>query len=265
MVSVSKVSVKNIKIKTAINNVLKPLGGMKHFIKPGETILLKPNFNTPDPLPAASDPDFIQAVSEIVYSAGAKLVMIGESSMLRLNTCKVFEKKKMYKLEGSPKCPIRLYSFDEKEWVTKIIPNGKYLKKVTVPKMLYEVDKIILLPCMKTHFIAQFTGALKLAIGFMKPSERIALHMGHVQEKVAEMNTIYKPDLIIMDGRKCFITKGPSQGLIKEPNLILASKSRVAIDIEAINEIKKFDKNDLRNFKAEELVQIKYSKELGIK
>lgn len=106
---------------------------------------------------------------------------------------------------------LKVLTFDEQKWVKKKIA-GKYLKSVSVPEILDKIDKVIFLPCMKTHFIAKFTGALKLGVGLMKPSERLALHMRNTELKIAELNLAFKPDLIIMDGRKCFITKGPTEG-----------------------------------------------------
>jgi len=38
---------------------------------------------------------------------------------------------------------------------------------------LKKPDKIILLSCLKTHKYAQFTGALKTAVAFMKPIEEL--------------------------------------------------------------------------------------------
>ena len=181
-----------------------------------------------------------------------------------LFTQKILCKACVYDLEKLPRPP-EIMIFDEHEWTTKKIPQGRYLKKISVPQIMDQVDRIILLPCCKTHFIAQYTGALKTMVGFMKPSERVGLHLGsHVPEKVAEMNTIYQPDLVIMDARKCFINRGPAQGEVREPGLILASESRVAIDIEAVKIIQGYAGNSLAGLKPEELRQIKYALELGI-
>lgn len=149
-------------------------------------------------------------------------------------------------------------------WVKKLVPDGKYLKEVSLTAFLDQVDKLILLPCLKTHAWAVYTGALKLAVGLVKPAERIKLHAGHLQEKIAELNSIIKPDLVIMDARSCFINKGPAHGEIKKPNLILASKTRVEADIEGIKIIQGFPGNSLANINPLELPQIKRAKELGI-
>ena len=111
---------------------------------------------------------------------------------------------------------------------------------------------------------AQFTGSLKLSVGLMKPSERLKLHAGRLQEKIAELNLVIHPDLIIMDGRKCFINKGPSSGDIAEPALILASTGRVAIDLEGINIIQEFDSNSLAQISPGELIQIAHAVKIGV-
>lgn len=255
-------------IKKSIKQLLLELGGVENFVNPGESVLIKPNYNTADDPPASTAPDFLEAVVELCFEAGAGRVIVGESSTLSITNHSASTKKILcttcvYDLEQAPRPP-EVIIFDDHEWVKKDVPGAKFLKTVSVPKIMDEVDKIILLPCCKTHFVAQFTGALKIIVGFMKPRERLRLHMGNVPEKVAEMNTIYRPDLIIMDARKCFINGGPAKGDMREPGLILASEGRVAIDIEEVKIIQGFDGNSLADINPEDLTQIKYAKELGL-
>jgi uncharacterized protein (DUF362 family) len=256
-------------IKSSVEKLVQELGGFRRFVQTGETVLLKPNYNTADPPPASTALDFLQAVVELCFEAGTGRVIVGESSAYSMYDHALFTKKILceacvYDLEKLPKPP-EVLIFDEQEWVKKHPAGSKYLKKVSIPRIIDEVDRIILLPCCKTHFIAQYTGALKLAVGFMKPSERIKLHMGNeVPEKVAEMNTVYRPDLVIMDARNCFINGGPGKGEVREPGLLLASEGRVAIDIEEIKIIQSFEGNSLVGLKPEEARQIKYAQKLGI-
>lgn len=223
----------NKNLKDTILEVVNLIGGFKKFINRGEVVLLKPNFNTADPSPASTDPEFLKGVTELIYDYGAKLVMIGESSTMSFNTRKIMEELKIFDLEKM-ETPPRIYVFEERKWIKKNIPDGKYLKTVSLSEFLDRADKVILLPCLKTHSQAQFTGSLKLSVGFMKPFERVRLHLIHLQEKIAELNKIIKADLIIMDARKCFINEGPSHGEVRNPNLILASIDRIAIDVEGI-------------------------------
>jgi len=256
-------------IKSSIQQLLLELGGFDKFIRPGDTVLLKPSYNTADAPPASTALDFLQAHVELCFEAQAGRVIVGESSTLSLTdhalfTRKILCKTCVYDLEKSSVAP-EICVFDDHQWVTKTIPGARYLKKVSVPDLLDQVDKIILLPCCKTHFIAQYTGALKLIVGFMKPSERIKMHMSQkVAEYVAEMNTIYKPDLVVMDARRCFISGGPAEGEVREPGLILASQSRLALDIEEIKIIQSYEGNSLVGLRPDELRQIRHAIDLGI-
>ncbi len=247
-------------LKKAIAEAVDSIGGFKRFINPGETVLLKPNFNTADPLPASSDPLFIKAVGELIYDCGAKIVMVGDSSTMSLNTRKTMQKLGIFGLEKTEQ-PLRVYVFEDRKWIKKEIPGAKYLKKASLTEFLDKADKLILLPCLKTHCYAQFTGALKLSVGFMKPSERIRLHLRNLQEKIAELNKLINPSLIIMDARKCFISKGPAAGEVREPGLILASIDRVAIDVEGIKIIQSFKGNSLAGVDPWEIPQIKRAEE----
>jgi len=262
MATVAKIKVKD-NLKEAINQAIAEIGGWGKFVNRGEVVFLKPNFNTADPFPASTDPQFLKAVVELVYEAGAKLVMIGEPSTMTLNTRKEMEKLKIFELQRNEKSP-RIFVFEEGEWINKEIPLGKYLKRVSLPTIINRADKLIFLPCLKTHKYAQFTGSLKLAIGLMKPIERVGLHTRKLQEKIADLNTLFQPDLVIMDGRKCFINEGPSSGELAEPGLILASNNRVAIDVEGIKIIQSYPGNSLEGIDPWQLPQIKRAVELGL-
>jgi len=259
---VTKIKVEN-NLEESILEAVNGIGGFERFINKGETVLLKANFNTADPSPASSDLSFLKAVVELFYNYGAKIVMIGDSSTMSLNTRKIMQKLGVFDLEKIENPP-RIYNFDERKWIKKQIPGAKYLKTVSLTEFLKRADKLILLPNLKTHSYAQFTGALKLSIGFMKPIERVRLHLKNLQEKIAELNKVINPDLIIMDGRKCFINKGPADGEVREPNLILASESRIEIDVEGIKIIQSFKGNSLKGIDPWEMIQIKKAIELGI-
>lgn len=249
-------------LKNTIINVVDQLGGFKKFISRGDIILLKPNFNTADPPPASSDIEFIKTIAELCIEAGAKKIIIGESSTIYLSTRKVIQEKGILSIIKN--LPIEIMIFDQNSYIKKTIPEAQYIKKASFPKILYEVDKIFLLPCLKTHRLAQFTGSLKLAVGFLKKSERITLHFSHLQEKIAEINLLYKPNLIIMDARKCFIKGGPDKGLVAQPSLILAAENRIEIDVEGIQIIQSFPDNDLKNINPYNLPQIKRAIEVNL-
>jgi len=63
---VTKADAANKDLTTAIQEALEPLGGIASFVKRGERVFLKPNFNTSDPFPASSDLAFLQAICQLV-------------------------------------------------------------------------------------------------------------------------------------------------------------------------------------------------------
>lgn len=263
---VVKIEVKE-NLKKAIQKGVEPFGGIEQFVNQGDEILLKPNFNTGHPYPGSTDVKFLKAVTRLVDECQPQKVIIGDSpSLLRpgkWSVQKVLDHIGVFSLEEMDNPP-QIDTFREGNWIKKKVPDSTYLKEVWLPESLENCDKLILLPCLKTHSRAQFTGSLKLSVGFMKLPQRISLHRAHLQEKIAELSKVIKPDLIIMDARKCFITGGPSRGEIREPGLILASTDRIAIDLEGIKIIQGYKGNSLQNVKPEELVQIKKAKELGL-
>ncbi len=250
-------------LRSAVGRAVEGLGGWGRFLARGESVLLKPNFNTADPFPGSSDREFVGAVADLCHEAGAGQVWVGDSCTYFLNTAKVMEKWGVSELlAGRPW--LKVIDLDAGEWVEKKLPDGRDLKSVSVPKLLDEADRVFLLPCLKTHKLAQYTGALKLGVGLMKPNERLSLHLRRLQEKIAELNLAYQPDLVLMDARKCFISGGPMTGKVKEPGLVLASTSRTAIDLEGVKIIQGYDGNSLAGIVPEQLPQLKRALELGI-
>lgn len=230
-------------VKESILKAVNLIGGFGKAIEKGDDVLLKPNFNTADPPPASSDPEFVKAVIELLFEHGAGKVFVGESSMFSLHTRNVFKETGM--LSKAEETGAELVFFDEGKWV-KVPTGGKYLKTVSLPETALNATKLVYACCMKAHKFAKFTLSLKLAVGFMKPSERMLLHMRHLEEKIADLNLVVRPSLIIMDGRKCFINGGPACGELREPNVVLASGDRVAIDVEALRIIEGYEGASLK-------------------
>lgn len=248
-------------LKSDIKKLIQPLIG-DDFIKPTDRVLLKPNFNTADPFPGSTAMDFLQAVIEIFSEAKPKELIVGESCTYFLNT------EKVCRLKGAPavmeKFNVTWHNFEMGEWVKVNVPGGKYFKNIKIPKIIIEVDKIILLPCLKTHYLAAYTGTLKINIGMLKPSQRSLLHLNHLQERVAEVASVIKPNLIIMDGRKCFTERGPDIGKLEEPNILMAANDMVAIDIEGLKILQSYKADNKLGADPWALAQIKRAVELGI-
>jgi uncharacterized protein (DUF362 family) len=229
---VSKVKVEH-DLKASVVKAVELIGGPGKVISPGDRVILKPNFNSADSYPGSSDLEFLKVVIRLLQEAGAKVVVGESSGGIWRPTRKVMVK--LDALRQLTDIGAEVIAFDDRAWDwVSVRVDGDYLKEVTVPRSVYEADKIVYVPCMKTHQIARFTLSLKLAVGFVHPGERRSMHMRNLERKIAEFNLALQPDLIIMDGRKAFVSGGPATGELVEPGVIMASGDQVAIDVEAL-------------------------------
>ena len=246
----------------AVGRAVELAGGLEGRVSPGDKVLIKGQYNSPDRYPASSDPGFIRAVVGLLRDHGVRDITLGASSGLAwAPTSRVLENKKVPRLARD--LGIRLVNFDDGEWVEVEI-EGRYLNRVLVTAAAMEADRIIYLPHMKTHKLARFTLSLKFAVGLTEPESRRFLHAGDLEEKVVEINLAVKPDLIIMDGRKCLVTGGPAHGRRKKAGVVLASSDMVALDVEALKILKSFKAANRLDMPVWDLPQIAAARRLGL-
>jgi uncharacterized protein (DUF362 family) len=89
------------------------------------------------------------------------------------------------------------------------------------------------------------------------------LHARKLEEKIADLNLATHPNLIIIDGRKCFISGGPACGELRNPDIVMASGDRVALDVEAVKVMKSYEGTSLTE-DAWSYMQIRRAAELGV-
>jgi uncharacterized protein (DUF362 family) len=256
---VSKVAC-NGDLRQDIGQAVAAIGGFQRLIGPGDTILVKPNYNTSDPPPGSSDPCFVKAVIDLLYEHGAGRVVLGESSRIRLSTRDTLRRAGM--LHAAKETGADVVCFDEGDWIS-VETGGRFLRKVALAKGALEADKIVYVCCLKTHYLADFTLSLKLAMGFVRPRDRVGMHLRRLREKLVDLNLAIAPDLIVVDGRRCFISGGPSQGELRQPNLILASGDQIALDVEGLRVIQGYPGHNLEG-DLWDLAMIRQAVELGL-
>jgi uncharacterized protein (DUF362 family) len=108
-----------------------------------------------------------------------------------------------------------------------------------LPKLLREVDHVVLMPRCSRHLLAGSTLGLKAAVGWWRHDTRLEYHHDaqSFAEKTAESNTaptlLDKQRLVVSSATKVLTTFGPDQGHVQQPDtgLIIASDSVVAHDM----------------------------------
>jgi len=203
-------------------------------------ILVKINLNTADAYPASTDPEFLIALLDAMRDKGFKNLLVGDcSSISALPTKRTAVKAGIAEvIRGKA----QLICFDNEPWV-RVNIGGKYLSSAVVPRIVFEVDRIIHLANMKTHCLADFSFGMKLGVGYMHPLERRELHREYLQEKVAELTLAVQPDLTIIDGRKAFVCGGPTKGRVEKAGVVLWGENLLAVDVEAYRRLYALKKN----------------------
>ncbi len=249
---VSQVSTEGRSLKGAVKLAVDAISGFRKSLDPGDKVLLKANFNSDDPFPASTSLDFLEAVVELLREEGITNLTLGErSGWPWLPTDRVLRELGVY--EVLERIDLPLIVFDEGPWVDiKLREPTEYWPKIAFHKSLLDFDRIVFLPCMKHHFLARFTMSLKLIIGMTHTVEMKYLHANTLsdpkepfEEKIPELSLPIGPDLIIMDGRKSFITGGPDTGDLVEPKVIMASGDRIAIDVEGVKILQSYEADNL--------------------
>jgi len=249
-------------LKSDIKRAVELIGGFEEVIEDGDTVTIKPNFNTADPYPASSDPEFIRALGELLLEAGAEKIRIIDSSTLRVSTREVA--KKIGFNEVAEALDAELIFLDENEWVKVDFPRGKFLKKGSIGKSLLDLGKLVLAPCLKTHRISRFTASMKLFVGWIKHTERLRMHARRLEQKAVDLASYFQPSLIVMDARKCFVTGGPMSGQLECSGFILASGDMVSIDVEGVRILQSYGTKNRLDRNVWELPQIAHAVEIGI-
>ncbi|MGE5603610.1 MAG: DUF362 domain-containing protein [Nitrososphaerales archaeon] len=205
----------------------------------GANVLLKPNFNSADPAPGSTHPDVLRALVTELQGMGARKITVGDRSGMGV-TPRVMQQVGAVRL--AKELGFDTVVFDdlaEKEWVLIKSKDNHWARGFAVPKLLLDADAVVQTCNLKTHrFGGHFTLSLKNSVGFA--AKQVAetgynymseLHASPNQRTmIAEINRTYAPGLIVMDGVEAFTTGGPDRGNLVRPEVVLASRDRIALD-----------------------------------
>ena len=244
-----------------VRRLVERLGGIERFVKPDERVLIKPSCNSPYGFPATTDLLVISTMVEMVRTVTDNVTVGDSSGFIHKPTSVAFDGTGLTVLARKMSFP--LVNFDDHEWVLRRDARASRLKEVHVTSLLEQSDRLILLPTMRTHAWARITMALKIGMGLIPVPDRKQMHRTALEEMVGELNLYFQPDLVVLDGRRCFITGGPDSGDEREPNVLLGGSGRVAVDTEAVRILKQYDAAQLE-MPAEDVPMIRAARELGL-
>lgn len=212
-----------------VERALRPLGGIEKFVRPGDTVVLKPNvawLRTPEQA-ANTNPEVVAAVAELCRKAGAKRILIVEHTCDNPATV-CFEMSGIRKVAEAAGAVI-VNANSEGMYRPVSVPGTKVLQQTQVVRNVLEADCFINLPVAKDHSATRVTLGLKNLMGIVW--DRQAWHVQGIHECIGDFVLAVKPHLTIIDATRILVTKGPKgPGEVRHPNQVIAAVDPVACD-----------------------------------
>lgn len=207
-----------------VKQTFRLLGGIDLFIKKGERVLIKPNILSlrPPEDNVCTHIEVIRAVIRLVKDIGA-VPLVGDNPGGSISFSKAYEASGLLALskeEGFELCEVKSVKMH----------NG-----IPIANYVFECDKIISLPKMKSHMLMGLTGAIKNMYGVVPGLYKTQCHkLFPTQEEFAKVLVdvfeLVKPNIVLMDGVIGMDKEGPSSGRLRHIGLLIASPDSVALD-----------------------------------
>jgi uncharacterized protein (DUF362 family) len=214
-----------------VNKAIEMLGGIERFIKPGDTVAIKPNvaFATPAMLGATANPELVAEVVRLCYKRGkAKKVIVTDNPINDPASC--------FTLSGIGKAA-------SEAGAEVVLPRANQFKDTTLPggilikdypiffEPFAKAEKLIGIAPIKNHHRAGASMTMKNWYGLLG-GKRSIFHQD-INTIITELAMMVRPTLVILDGTEVMMTNGPTGGStadLKRTNTLIVSTDCVAAD-----------------------------------
>jgi uncharacterized protein (DUF362 family) len=201
------------------------LGGMRRFVRPGDTVVVKPNIGW-DRRPeyaANTHPAVVAAVAQMAFEAGAKRVRVFD------NTCN--DPRLCYANSGIQAAAKAVGAMVYYPVEHKYIPAASRMADWPLYKDAVECDCLINVPVAKHHATTGLSLAIKNLMGICG-GFRGMMHLD-LDEKLVELVAFMRPELTVIDAVRILLRNGPTGGRLEDvarKNTVIASADMVLAD-----------------------------------
>jgi len=230
-----------------------------NWLNRGDSVLIKISINSGNPFPATSDPWSLKCMIRLLNEKGAGKILVGDQSGIADVQWTQEEKRGSSRALCDSAGLLRTINtgnaspcfFEEGGYAKgykETLPAGRHHWKtpIRVAKILDEIDHLVYLPRVSSHFMSDITSGLKLAVGFLRTDSRMDFHGGgeYFYEMYEEVNFVpeiaRKLRLIVSSGRSVLTLLGPNDGPVAQPDygLIFASTDLLAHELLAYSWLK---------------------------
>lgn len=231
-----------------LTRALKELGGIGHFVKKGQKVVIKPNigWDRKPELAANTNPELVGTLVKLCKIAGASEVIVFD------NTC--HDWKKSYTNSGIEKAVIaaggKMVPANDESYFREVdFPRGVNLKKAKIHHSLLECDVWFNMPILKHHGGAKNSISMKNLMGIVW--DRSFFHSHDLHQCIADAATFHKsPALNIIDAYRIMKSNGPqgkSEADVVMLKSLIVSPDFVAADTAAMKLFSQVQPTDLKD------------------
>jgi len=213
-----------------VRQAVKALGGMKRFVKAGETVLVKPNvaFDRSPMLGATTSPEVAAQVVRLCLQAGARRVLVADNPIHKPEGC-------FWKTGVGPAV--------KEAGGEVVLPAPGLFERIPVPGTrvlrawevfdgpLREADRVIGVAPVKDHNLCGASMGLKNWYGLLG-GRRQQFHQ-KIHQVIADFLELLMPTLTVLDGTRVLMAHGPTGGSVSDvrrADVVALSTDPVAAD-----------------------------------
>ncbi len=231
--------------------VIKAMGGMERFVKPGDVVVLKPNCvsaQAPPRWAVNTNPDVIGTVVRLCKQAGAKEVIAvthdSKKYFRRSGIGEVIEQE-----GGSWEATEKRSDFRK-----VMLPLGVLLNQTEILKRVLDADVFINSPIAKHHDGTFLSLGMKNFMGINY--DRQVMHRIGLQQTIADLASGVKTNLTIMDANYMLLSHGPvGPGETRHQKTMVAGIDPVLVDAYTTT---------LFKLEPRDIGHVRYASELGM-
>lgn len=247
-------------IEGLVRRAVDAIGGIEKIVSSGDSVVVKPAVVTSDPN-CAPDPRVVATVAKLAREAGGDVVIAecSGSGNTSYNLSKVGISSEAGKLG------INVIDLTSEQDLLMEVPEGKELHEVRTFPTVYDCDVLISVPRLKRHSGATVTISLKNMMGTITKGEMLRFHRTSLSQCIADLNTVMKPDLTVIDAVRVMARTGPTGGDMLEMNTIFAAGDPVTADRISANSLQELEEQmGIPSFDASNVAHIKLAAQLGV-
>ena len=227
---------------------LKELGGIGHYVKNGDKVVIKPNigWDRKPEMAANTNPVLVGALVKLCKNAGASEIIVFD------HTC--HDWKKSYTNSGIEKAVTdaggkMVPGNDEVYYRDVELPHGVNMKKNKVHKAILDCDVWFNVPVLKHHGGAKNSISMKNLMGIVW--DRGFYHGHDLHQCIADTATFHKkPALNIVDAYRIMKSNGPqgkSEADVVMLKSLIISPDFVAADTAALKMFSQVQPTDIKD------------------